>query len=153
MAIYAQTATEAVTLPQLDGSSQQYKKDEVINLVLWDGVTDITLEDGTELRLVPDGWGVVDGKLVELPAVTPAEPSIDSVPASITPRQARLALLQAGLLDEVDAAVAAAGRAAQLEWEYATIVERHGSMVVGLAASVPLTDQQLDDLFKAAAAL
>jgi hypothetical protein len=91
-----------------------------------------------------------DGDLVDAPA--PASGPLP-VPASITARQARLALLQADLLDQVDAAVAAADRAAQLEWEYATTIDRGSALVEGLAASVPLTDAQLDALFTAAAAL
>jgi hypothetical protein len=88
-------------------------------------------------------------------AVTPPAPASGPppVPASITARQARLALLQADLLDQVDAAVAAADRAARLEWEYATTIDRGSALVEGLAASVPLTDAQLDALFTAAAAL
>ena len=56
------------------------------------------------------------------------------VPASVTPRQARLALLQIGKLDAVSAALAAipdpAQRtAAQIEWEYATVIERNSLLV------------------------
>jgi hypothetical protein len=91
-----------------------------------------------------------DGALVDAPAPVPGPAP---VPASITARQARLALLQAGLLDQVDTAVAAAGRAAQLEWEYATTIDRGSALVEGLAASVPLTEAQLDALFTAAAVL
>ena len=44
-------------------------------------------------------------------------------------RQARLALLQAGLLDQVETALASIPdevqrKAAQIEWEYATTVDR-----------------------------
>ncbi|MBP0492152.1 hypothetical protein [Roseomonas indoligenes] len=105
---------------------------------------------GPGSQSIGEGW-LYDGSTFTAPA--PVEAPEDPVPTSITPRQARLALLQAGLLDEVDAAVAAAGRAAQLEWEYATIVERNGALVERLAAGIPLTDQQVDDLFRAAAAL
>ena len=37
----------------------------------------------------------------------PADPIVTVVPQSVTTRQARLALLNAGLLDDVDAAIAA----------------------------------------------
>ena len=61
------------------------------------------------------------------------------VPTSVTPRQARLALLQIGKLDAVSAALTAipdpARRtAAQIEWEYATVIERNSPLVTSLAA-------------------
>ncbi|MBP0492882.1 hypothetical protein [Roseomonas indoligenes] len=105
---------------------------------------------GPGSQSVGEGW-LYDGSTFSEPPH--AEAPQDPVPASITPRQARLALLQAGLLDEVDAAVAAAGRAAQLEWEYATVVERSGTLVESLAAGIPLTDQQVDNLFRTASSL
>jgi hypothetical protein len=90
------------------------------------------------------------GELLDVPE---AGPGPAPIPSSITARQARLALLQADLLDQVDAAVAKADRAAQVEWQYASTIDRHSTLVASLAASVPLTDAQLDQLFKAAAAL
>lgn len=79
------------------------------------------------------------------------------VPQSVTMRQARLALLGAGLLQSVDAAVAAmpgvGGDAARIEWEYAMSVERGSPLVAGLSASLGLTDAQLDALFTTAAGL
>jgi hypothetical protein len=66
-------------------------------------------------------------------------------------RQARLALLQAGLLDQVDAAIT--DPAARIEWEYATTVERNSSLVQSLASGLGLTEPQLDDLFTLAATL
>ena len=77
------------------------------------------------------------------------------VPTSVTPRQARLALLQIGKLDAVSAALAAipdpARRtAAQIEWEYATVIERKSSLVQSLAAGLGLTAPAIDALFEAA---
>lgn len=90
--------------------------------------------------------------------IVPASPAPDApVPARVTMRQARLALLAAGLLPQVDAAVAAipgaAGEAARIEWEYAATVERGSALVVGLSAALSLTSEQLDALFAQAAAL
>lgn len=76
-----------------------------------------------------------------------------SVPRTVTMRQARLALLAAGLLDDVEAAIAAGPRAAQIEWEYAQEVARDYGLVLQLAPALGLTDRQLDDLFVAAASL
>lgn len=79
------------------------------------------------------------------------------VPNIVTMRQARLALLAAGLLAPVNAAVAAMpgaeGDAARIEWEFSSTVERNWPLVEALAVALNLTEQQLDDLFVAAAAL
>lgn len=79
-------------------------------------------------------------------------------PNTVTMRQARLMLLQAGLLSQVDAALAAIAdpaqkAAAEIEWEYATTVVRGSPLVSTLASAIPLSEQQLDDLFTQAALL
>ena len=75
------------------------------------------------------------------------------VPQQVTMRQARLALLSAGLLDDVEMVIAAAGRAAQLEWEYAAAVDRSNPAVAAVQQQESLTDAQIDDLFREAAKL
>ena len=75
------------------------------------------------------------------------------VPQQVTMRQARLALLSAGLLDDVEMVVAAAGREAQLEWEYAAVVDRSNPAVAAVQQQKSLTDAQIDDLFREAAKL
>lgn len=80
------------------------------------------------------------------------------VPQSVTMRQARLALLGAGLLDDVDAAIAAIPdatqrRAAEIEWEYAQTVDRHSPFTQQLASGLGLTSDQLDALFSQASGL
>ena len=75
------------------------------------------------------------------------------VPQQVTMRQARLALLSAGLLDDVEAVISAAGRAAQLEWEYAAAVDRSNPAVAAVQQQQALTDVQIDDLFREAAKL
>jgi response regulator RpfG family c-di-GMP phosphodiesterase len=67
-------------------------------------------------------------------------------------RQARLALLQAGHLATVDAALAQ-DPAAKIQWEYATHVYRTDALVGQMAQLLSLSDQQLDELFIAAAKL
>ena len=76
----------------------------------------------------------------------------------VSMRQARLALLQAGLLSQVEAAIAAiedAGQrqAVQIEWEYAADINRAHPWVQGLADALGLNETQLDDLFVAASRL
>lgn len=92
-----------------------------------------------------------------LPIAAAPPPPPPPIPTRVTMRQARLAMLGAGLLPQVDAAVAAipgaAGEAARIEWEYAATVERGSALVVGLSAALSLTSEQLDALFAQAAAL
>jgi hypothetical protein len=73
-------------------------------------------------------------------------------------RQARLALLAADLLDGVDAAIQAIPdamqrRAAKIEWEYASTVERDGPFTQQLAAGLGLDGPALDNLFTLAGGL
>ncbi len=79
------------------------------------------------------------------------------VPQSVTMRQARLALLAAGLLPGVEAAIASMDEpdrtAAQITWEFAATVDRGFGMVPQLAAAVGMTDAQIDALFIAANSL
>lgn len=75
------------------------------------------------------------------------------VPSSISPAQARLALLGAGLLQQVEAAVAAADLVTQIAWSQATSIERDSPTVAGLSAALGLTSAQLDALFIAGASI
>ena len=87
----------------------------------------------------------------------PPEPAPPYVPASVTMRQARLALLGAGLLASVDAAIdslpSLQKEAARIEWEYATEVQRSSGLVPMMVAALGLDDAALDALFIEAAAL
>jgi hypothetical protein len=80
------------------------------------------------------------------------------IPRRVTMRQARLALLGAGLLEQIDAAInaiedATQKAAAKIEWEYAQEVDRDHQWVQGLSTALNLTEQQLDALFTQAASL
>jgi hypothetical protein len=75
------------------------------------------------------------------------------VPQTVTPRQARLALLAAGLLDQVQAAVDAAGGATKITWEYATVIDRNDPMITGIGQALGLTPAQIDNLFANAISL
>lgn len=76
------------------------------------------------------------------------------VPESVTMRQARLALFSVGKLDAVATAIAAlpspTKEAAQIEWEFSSVVERHRPLVLMLGPALDLTGPQLDELFVAA---
>lgn len=85
------------------------------------------------------------------PALPEYVPAVVAVPEVVTMRQARLALLGAGLLAQVNTAVAnmpgAEGDAARIEWEYAQEVRRDSPLVAALSAAFGWTSAQLDDLF------
>lgn len=96
------------------------------------------------------GEHYVDGKFVA-PYVAP------SVPTSITMRQARLALLQAGKLSAIDTALASLPspqkEQAQIEWEYGSEVERHNGWIESLAPMLGMTEEEVDGLFVLGATL
>lgn len=69
-----------------------------------------------------------------------------AVPDSITARQARLVLLNNGFLDEVETLVAS-NRAWQIEWEYASEIERHNILIDSIRDELNLTDEQINEMF------
>jgi len=79
------------------------------------------------------------------------------IPQQVTMRQARLALLHAGLLADVDTAIARLPdpdrSAAQIEWEYAAVVQRTSGLVPAMGAALGMTEAQLDALFVEASRL
>jgi len=78
-------------------------------------------------------------------------------PTEVTMRQARLALLGAGHLSAVEAAINAlaepAKTVARIEWDYSNTLQRANPLVAQLATALGLTSEQVDALFTAAAAL
>ena len=87
------------------------------------------------------GWSYIDGILVEPKATV-------EVPKIISMRQAKLSLLNAGLLATVDTAIATGtDEAMKIEWEYATEVRRDWESLIAMATAIGLTSEQLDTLF------
>ena len=73
---------------------------------------------------------------------------------TVTMRQARLALLQSGLLATIETAITTGtDEAMKIEWEYATEVKRDWSSLVTLAETLGMTSQELDNLFQLASTL
>lgn len=107
------------------------------------------------LPLVPSTTAGIGDEYVNGEFVKP-EPEIQ-VPQAVTMRQARLALLQAGHLEKVEAAInsltSPQKEIAQIEWEYSQEVKRDKELVALLAPALGLDDKQLDDLFVLAAKL
>lgn len=78
-------------------------------------------------------------------------PPAPVVPQSVTPFQARRALLTAGLLDQVETAVASSNAEVRIAWEYGISVERNSPLTEALGKSLGLSDVQIDQLFIQAA--
>lgn len=71
---------------------------------------------------------------------------------SITMRQARLYLLGAGLLNQVDSIVSQ-NEAWKIEWEYATDVVKNSPLVVALSNQLGLSSEAIDVMFDEASKL
>ena len=130
----------------------------VDNVIEWDG--DAEAEDAWAppkgmIAIASDeaqiGWSYADG------AFTPPAPPPPVVPQAVTPRQLKLALLGADLLDDIEAFIAsgAVPRKAVISWEDATEYRRDDPMLNEMAAHLtpPLSAEQIDQLFIAAAAI
>lgn len=87
----------------------------------------------------------------ELSAAWGSMPS--PVPQIVTRRQAKRALLAAGLLSTVETAVSGASAEVQIDWADALEFRRDNPTIAALAAALGLTSAQVDDLFRAAATL
>ena len=90
-------------------------------------------------------------KTLEIADYIEPEPII-IIPQVITMRQARLQLLEVGLLDDVEALVAL-DRKSQIEWEYASEVYKESPLIESVKEAMSLTDKQIDDMFIAASKL
>jgi hypothetical protein len=129
--------------------------------------TYVLIESGVVVQKQPspqDGFiqafdNVVCGMLydAETGEFTTPEPPPTPIPQVVTMRQARLALLQQGLLANIQAAIDSldepAKSGASIEWEYSQTVERTRPFVLTLGEALGLTDDDLDALFELAATL
>jgi hypothetical protein len=124
-------------------------------------------EDGKVVTFVradqPEGWEPPEGLVAvppeQLPAGWQMADDDTPVPPSVTARQIRLWLVTHGVsLATVESAIdsiadQATRDSVRVEWEYAPYVERKHPWLVPLAASLGLTEQQVDAAFREAAAL
>ncbi|TAD87684.1 MAG: hypothetical protein EAZ99_16615 [Alphaproteobacteria bacterium] len=109
---------------------------------------DPELVEVTVAEVVPaDRLSWVDGALVI--AASPKLP----VPDRVSPLAARLALRRAGLLGAVEAALAqpTTPEEYRIAWEYATELHRTDAMVHAVGTLIGLSEEAVDDLFRAAA--
>lgn len=114
-------------------------------------VEQVTKEDGTvmyqyeQLRFSPP----VSDEAIDK-AITKRKDELKV--KSITQLQAKLQLLEMGLLDEVETMVAT-DRKVKLYWEYALVIEIEHETLKAMATQLGLTDEQLDEMFIAASKL
>jgi len=98
--------------------------------------------DATDAQIAE--WvGVQNCNPVELGAVEARE---YEVPKVLTPRQARLALLGAGLLDDIELMIST-NQALGIWWEYSLDIRRDHPELIAAAQSLNLTEAQIDQLF------
>lgn len=94
--------------------------------------------------LNPDG---TVAEVIEAP-VGPAP-----VPAIVSRRQAKLALLDAGLLDDAETIVASADQETRINWTDAVEFRRDHPLIAAIGGALNMTSDQIDDLFRLAIAL
>jgi len=123
--------------------------------VIWDERVDGPLPDDVQIG----GMVRFDGGLVfsQDRMDEHQQASRPEIPQTVTMRQARLALLAAGKLSAVDAAIASLPspqkEAAQIEWEFSSVVDRNRPLVQTLGPALGLSEAELDALFIQAAQL
>lgn len=81
------------------------------------------------------------------------QPVHDPVPDQVSDLQARLALIASGRLAAVEAAVAQSDDATKAWYDRALTWRRDSPMIAALAPAVGLSEGQIDDLFRVAAAM
>jgi hypothetical protein len=144
----AGTPEHAAFMAALAGTLYRLQKDDVEQC--WRAVQDTS----TVARF---GFALTDFPDALAPALPLYVPPTSLGPTSVTMRQARLAMLGAGMLPSVDAAIAAMtgadGDAARIEWEYAQEVRRDSPLLRDLVTALGLTVAQVDALFETAAGL
>ena len=117
-----------------------------LNLVDTEDIHTFVKPDGTEVPLEEYCKTQTIAPYVE------PEPISEPIPQVITMRQARLQLLEDGLLDNVEAIIAL-DRKSQIEWEYANEVYRQSTLIEAVKGAMSLTDEQIDDMFLSASKL
>lgn len=81
------------------------------------------------------------------------KPLVAIVPNRVTMRQARLALLQVGMLPTVQEAINSSTQEDKITWEFSTEVARDFPVVQNFKITLGLSEEQLDSLFTLASTL
>lgn len=111
-----------------------------------DGYYQVDIKHG---EAIPE-WAM---SMTPCPVIT--QQDIVVIPMEVTRFQALAALHLAGLLEQVEAIMAAPETSVltKLAWQNAQKFERQSQMVLAIAKVIPLSDQELDDLFITAAGI
>lgn len=152
---FAQEGRVAMIADEFDGVLEHYE---------CYAPTDQPEHDAATHKVVQTEPVDIDGVLTQQWEIVPlTQADIDAarkalVPLTVTRRQARQALLLAGLLDDVQPAIAAIPDPvqrglAQIEWDDSQEFTRDRPLLVQLAQGLGLNDAALDNLFIQAAQL
>lgn len=126
----------------------------------------LSLEDGIEAVQYHKGYRILEEPLMkevkfekyqefidewqkveDIKNITQVQTSTDNINIlSLSPRQARLILLQYNLLDDIEAMLLN-DRAMQIWWEYSLEIRRDNLYIITACANLGLTDEQLDTMF------
>lgn len=97
--------------------------------------------------------------MIESPSVIrmtdQAVPPLAAIPIvpTMTLRQARLALLDAGVLDQAEDIIKTLSRPDQIEWDYGDGIRGDSPIITALKEQLPMTDEQVGQLFLAGQSL
>lgn len=93
---------------------------------------------------VQAGWSLIDGVWT----APPEAPTPSSIPQEVSMRQAKVALFQMGMLAQINSIIeSSSDEILKLEWQYAQTVKRSWPTLPSLAQQIPLTDEDIDNLF------
>ena len=124
----------------------------------------ITTPDADTLAGYPEGtisvplkpganYEWLDGAWVHVPPATTEALAAEREGRGGSRFPAKAALLQAGLLDAAEHAVAQADPVTQLAWAEAVEYRRTSPAIAAIGAALDLTDEDIDELFVAAAGI
>lgn len=144
----------------LSATSPHKTKDGGVNLIVeFEGIGLVPFHATADDR-EPIGVNLYERAIGgEFGAVSPyvEPPVLITVPQSITPRQGKLVLLSAGILDDVEAYIDSIpgdqGKAARISFDYATEYLRDDPLLVAVATARGLSSEQIDQMFISGALL
>lgn len=119
----------------------------VVNVIVVDS-EDVDLPGYDEIIVIEDSVAVGPGFIWSgnTNFINPIIPE-KVVPLLVTARQARLLLLQKGLLSTVENMISQRDEASRITWEYATIFERDNPLLTQLSEDLGLTEEEIDEFF------